>query len=222
MFYPIIVLEPLTIALGTVLYVLCGLLVNYNAARKTGLPLIVLPVDCGNLLWLIIDRKIVQFVSRILFCSGSFTRFNWRGWEILDRYRAHQELGDAILFVRTEKNYLQLCDADAVSDIFQRRADFLRPPKSTGKVLTHTRLIDTHEGLLEMLNIFGPNVGTVGSPSFFYRSNCSLDRLLDPNSKDIEESQLRLSITCQSTRLDGKHTSSYWHNSLLVLQVLDQ
>lgn len=41
------VLLPLALLLGTVLYVLYGLLVNYNAARKTGLPLVVLPFDCG-------------------------------------------------------------------------------------------------------------------------------------------------------------------------------
>ncbi|KAI4200988.1 MAG: hypothetical protein LQ350_003557 [Teloschistes chrysophthalmus] len=131
MAYSSFVLVPLALSLSTALYLLYGLLVNYNAARKTGLPLIVLPVDCGNPLWLIIDRKIVQFVRRIPFGSGTFTRFNWRGWEIWDRYRAHQEIGDAILLVTPGKNYLQLCDADAVSDIFQRRADFLRPPEAT-------------------------------------------------------------------------------------------
>ena len=167
MSYPIFVLVPFALSLVTVLYVLHGLLVNYNAARKTDLPLVILPVDCGNPLWLIIYRRIVQLVRRIPFCSGTFTRFNWRGWEIVDRYRAHQQLGDAILFVTPGKNYLQLCDADAVSDIFQRRGDFLRPAESTGKVLPHTQLMDTHEGLLEMLNIFGPNVGTVSGPSFF-------------------------------------------------------
>lgn len=138
MAYSSFVLVPLALSLSTALYLLYGLLVNYNAARKTGLPLIVLPVDCGNPLWLIIDRKIVQFVRRIPFGSGTFTRFNWRGWEIWDRYRAHQEIGDAILLVTPGKNYLQLCDADAVSDIFQRRADFLRPPEATGETFRTT------------------------------------------------------------------------------------
>lgn len=165
--YPPFVLVPLALSLGTVLYVLYGLSVNYNAARKTGLPLIVLPFDCGNPLWLVIDRKIVQLVRRIPLCSGTFTRFNWRGWEIWDRYRAHQQLGDAIFFVTPGKNYLQLCDAEAVSEIFQRRADFPRPPEATGKVLAHTQLKDTHKRVLEMLNIFGPNVGTVSSTSSF-------------------------------------------------------
>ena len=141
MSYPSFVIVPLALSLCTVLYFLYGLLVNYNAASKTGLPLIVLPFDCGNPLWLIIDRKIVQLVRRIPFCSGTtFTRFNWRGWEIWDRYRAHQQLGDAIFFVTPGKNYLQICDAEAVSEIFQRRADFCRPPETTGKVLAHTKL----------------------------------------------------------------------------------
>lgn len=161
------VLVSLSLSQGTVLNVLYGLLVNYNTARKTGLPFIVLPFDPGNPLWLIIDRKIVQFVRRIPFCSGTFTRFNWRGWEIWDRYRAHQQLGDAIFFVTPGNNYLQLCDAEAVSEIFQRRADFPQPPEPTGKILAYTQLRDIHKRMLEMLNIFGSNVDTVSSPLFF-------------------------------------------------------
>ena len=42
------VLVPLSLSLGSVLYVLYGLLVNYNTARKTGLPFIVLPFDSGT------------------------------------------------------------------------------------------------------------------------------------------------------------------------------
>ncbi|KAL8993149.1 MAG: hypothetical protein Q9169_006570 [Polycauliona sp. 2 TL-2023] len=141
---PTILVVPVTLCLSLAFYLLYGLAVNYNAARKTGLPFIILPFDCGHPLWLIIDRNVAQWARRYIpFGSGTFTRFNWRGWEIWDRYRAHQQLGDGILFVTPGKNYLQLCDAEAVSDIFQRRGDFPRPPEST-----------------EMLNIFGPNVGT--------------------------------------------------------------
>lgn len=127
-----VVLALLAVLLG-VLYILYGLKVNYDDARKTGLPIVVLPIDSANPLWMVIDRKVVQLVRRIPFCSGNFTRFNWRGWEINDRYKAHQELGDALLFVTPGKMYLQLCDAEAVSEIFQRRIDFPRPPEATGK-----------------------------------------------------------------------------------------
>lgn len=148
MTYSLFLLVPLVSSLATALFLLYRLLVNYNAARKTDLPIIVLPVDCGNPLWLIVDRKIAQWIRRIPVGSGTFTRFNWRGWEIWDRYKAHQQLGDGILFVTPGKNYLQLCDAEAVSEIFQRRADFLRPPEATGKfllpILAQTQLGETH------------------------------------------------------------------------------
>lgn len=99
------VLALLALLLG-VFYILYGLKINYDDACKTGLPIIVLPFDSANPLWMIIDRKVTQqqLVRRIPFCSGNFTRFNWRGWEIRDRYRAHQQLGDALLFVTPGKN----------------------------------------------------------------------------------------------------------------------
>ncbi|KAL8982596.1 MAG: hypothetical protein Q9205_002944 [Flavoplaca limonia] len=154
MSFSIFLVIPTVLCVGIVLYPLYSLAVNYNAARKTRLPLIILPFDCGHPLWLIIDRKVAQWVRRLPFGSGTFTRFNWRGWEIWDRYRAHLELGDAIFFVTPGKNYLQLCDAEAVSEIFQRRADFPRPPEST-----------------EMLNVFGPNVGTQSTDLIKYWSS---------------------------------------------------
>lgn len=119
------------------LYILRNLFINYRAASQTGLPLIVLPFDCGHPLWMIIDKKVVQLFRHVPFGSGSFTRFNWRGWEILDRYKAHEQLGNALLFVTPGRNYLQLCDSEAVADIFQRRQDFPRPLESTGIFLKH-------------------------------------------------------------------------------------
>lgn len=79
----LVVLALLAVLLG-VFYILYGLKVNYDDARKIGLPIIVLPFDSANPLWMIIDRKVVQLVRRIPYCSGNFTRFNWRGWEIHD------------------------------------------------------------------------------------------------------------------------------------------
>jgi hypothetical protein len=130
--------------LGWVLYITYCLAVNYAQARKTGLPLVVLPIDCGNPLWMSIDTRVLPFFFRSLpFSFTNCTRFSWRGWEIEGRYRAHQELGDAFIFVTPGKNWLQLCNAEAVADIFARKAELTRPTE-----------------MLEMLNVFGPNLGT--------------------------------------------------------------
>ncbi|ESZ91696.1 cytochrome P450 [Sclerotinia borealis F-4128] len=127
---------------GWIMYVLYCLAVNYNIARKTGLPLVILPVNSGNPLWMLVDTKILPYFKHLPF-TKNFTRFNYRGWEIYDRYRAHQELGDAFIFVTPGKNWLQLCNAGTLTNIFARKEEFTRPTE-----------------ILEMLNVFGPNVGT--------------------------------------------------------------
>jgi hypothetical protein len=79
----------ITPLLGWILYVAYCLAVNWSQARKTGLPLVILPIDCGNPLWMSIDTRVLPFFRRLPFGFKSFTRFNWRGWEIEDRYKAH-------------------------------------------------------------------------------------------------------------------------------------
>ncbi|CAD6445644.1 b9eaa774-2cf2-4e9f-826b-e6514ce54bdb [Sclerotinia trifoliorum] len=127
---------------GWVLYVLYCLAVNYNLARKTGLPLVILPIDSGNPLWMAVDTKILPYFKNLPF-TKNFTRFNYRGWEIHDRFKAHQEIGDAFILVTPGKNWLQLCNAETLIDINARSREFTRPTE-----------------MLAMLNVFGPNLGT--------------------------------------------------------------
>ena len=106
---------------GWTLYGVYCLAVNYYHARKTGLPLVFLPIDSGNPLWMAIDTRILPFFRYLPWGFKNFIRFNWRGWEIQDRYKAHLELGDAFVFVTSGKNWLQLCNAEAIADIFARK-----------------------------------------------------------------------------------------------------
>jgi hypothetical protein len=62
--------------LGWVLYIAYCPAMNYAQARKTGLPLVVLPVDCGNPLWMSIDTRVLPFVRRLPFSFTNFTRFS--------------------------------------------------------------------------------------------------------------------------------------------------
>jgi len=88
----------LTLPFGVwIIYVLYCLAVNYSGLRKTDLPLVVLPIESSNPLWMRVDTRVLPFFRSLPFGFRNFTRFNWRGWEIQDRYRAHQELGDAFI-----------------------------------------------------------------------------------------------------------------------------
>jgi hypothetical protein len=131
--HPLLLLLLLTLVAWS-LYLASCLARNYYQARKIGIPMVILPVDPVNPLWMSIDTLFIPFFKRIPFGSGTFTRFNWRGWEIKDRFRAHLELGDAFIFVTPGKNLLQVCNAEALADIFQRRDDFVRPTEMLRKL----------------------------------------------------------------------------------------
>ena len=114
------------------LYTVYCLAVNYYKARKIGVSIVVLPIDPGNPLWMSVDTRIISIFKRFPFGPGNFTRYNWRGWEIEDRYGAHFQLGEAFVFATPGKNRLQVCSAEALAEIFQRRADFVRPTEMLG------------------------------------------------------------------------------------------
>ncbi|KAI1658098.1 cytochrome P450 [Daldinia decipiens] len=100
------------------------LLQNYRAARS-------------------IDRKVLSFFRRLPFGDNSFTRYNWRGWEVEDRYRSHSEMGDIWVLVTPFKNWIYVNDPQALMSLFRRGTDFPRP------VFVN-----------EILNVFGPNIST--------------------------------------------------------------
>lgn len=122
-----------------------SLLRNYLTARKIGLPLRVLPISHLNRFWMLVDRKVLYYVKK-LFGESTFTRYNWMGWELPDRYSSHRELGDAFILVTPGRNWLYLGHPDMVIDVVRRRDDFPRCVELT-----------------QVLDVFGPNVGSVSS-----------------------------------------------------------
>ena len=119
-------------AAAWVLYSWYCLLLNYLTARKIGVPLIIIPISHENPLWMVVDKKIfMPLFERFPFGPGNFTRYNWRGWEFEDKNRSHLEMGDVFFIVTPGRNWLYLCNAEALLEVFQRRADFLRPLEHT-------------------------------------------------------------------------------------------
>jgi hypothetical protein len=100
---------------------------NYLVARKVGVPLRVIPISHGNPFWMLVDRRVISFFKRLPWGNGNFTRYNWRGWETEDRARSHLEMGDVFMQVTSDKNWLYICNPDALVDVFRRRSDFPRP-----------------------------------------------------------------------------------------------
>ncbi|KAK3896496.1 putative cytochrome P450 [Staphylotrichum tortipilum] len=119
---------------------------NYFVARRMGLPIRVIPIDHTNPLWLAVDRKVLSYVRKLpgFLGDNSFTRYNFRAWEMYDRLRPHREMGDAFVIVTPARIWFYLASPEALMDSFRRRLDFPRCVEMT-----------------EILNVFGKNLSTV-------------------------------------------------------------
>jgi hypothetical protein len=83
---------------------------------------------------MIVDKKIfIPLFERLPFGSGIFTRYNWCGWEFQVENKSHLDKGDIFVVVTSERNWLYLCNAEALLDVFQRRAECPRPLGLFGK-----------------------------------------------------------------------------------------
>ncbi|GAW20478.1 hypothetical protein ANO14919_099840 [Xylariales sp. No.14919] len=139
----IILLGSLLIPLGIALQSGYSLFRNYLIARRIGIRYHVIPVSHLNHFWMLVDRKVLRYVRKY-FGENAFTRYNWMGWELPDRYFSHHELGDVFMLVTPGRNWLYLGHPDIVMDVTRRRDDFPRCVELT-----------------QVLDVFGPNVGSV-------------------------------------------------------------
>lgn len=121
--------------LGLVLHAGLCLARNYLKAKKVSIPFRVIPINHNNPIWMLLDRPVLALVKRLPFGLGenSFTRYNFRGWELKDRYRSHHEMGDVWMHVTSERNWLYIGDPDTVTEIWKRGRDFPRETSATGK-----------------------------------------------------------------------------------------
>ncbi|PSR79355.1 cytochrome P450 [Coniella lustricola] len=119
---------------------------NYQVARKIGLPVRVIPIDHTNAVWTLLDRKVLYYIRKLpgFLGNNSFTRYNFRTWELHDRCSSHHEMGDAFIIVTPFRNWLYISNPATITEVFRRRTDF-------------PQCIE----LTEILDVFGKNLGTV-------------------------------------------------------------
>lgn len=113
------------------LYSVYSLLKNYAVAKTVGVPIRILPVSPENPLWLLLGTPLARFIQ-CTFGQTNLTRFGIRAWIFYDKNRAHLEIGDYFIVVTPVKNWLYVCNAEAVEEIFHRRHDFPRPLEMLG------------------------------------------------------------------------------------------
>ncbi|KAI0402397.1 cytochrome P450 [Xylaria palmicola] len=163
---------------GATTYSMSRLAQNYFAARQIGLPIRVIPISHTNP---------IPFIG-----SSSFTRYNYRAWELADRYYSHAEMGDAFIMVTPGRNWLYVANPAALMDIFCRRIDFPRCLELT-----------------EILNVFGPNILTVDGPQWKMQRKMTASCFNEPNNE----------IVWSETLLLAKDMLSYWISKKSIASV---
>ncbi|OTA92179.1 hypothetical protein M434DRAFT_22024 [Hypoxylon sp. CO27-5] len=159
---------PLEAHHGVVLYLSAGYLV-------VGLPIRIIPISHTNPLWMLVDRQFISFIKRFPFGHNSFTRYNYRAWEVADRYWSHHEIGDAFDVVRPGRNWLYIANPDTIVEVFRRRTDFPRCLELTG-----------------VLNVFGPNISTVDGPQWKTQRKMTATCFNDQNNEIVWSKTLGL------------------------------
>ncbi|KAK6088595.1 cytochrome P450 [Seiridium cupressi] len=126
------------------------ILYNYAAARTIGIPIRVIPFNPFNPFWCLVDRKFALLLCRFPFLGeNTISRYNWRGWDIKDRWRSHYEMGDIFILVTPQYNMIQLNNPEATTNVFKRSTDF---PRSVW--------------VNDVLGVFGPNISCAEGQSW--------------------------------------------------------
>ncbi|KAI0974683.1 cytochrome P450 [Xylaria arbuscula] len=177
--------------LGSLLWAIALLVIqNYLSARKVGLPIRVIPISHTSPFWMLVDRRVLHVIKQIPFFGNSgFTRYNYRAWELADRYYSHAEMGDAFILVTPGRNWLYVADPEALMDIFRRRTDFPRCLELT-----------------EVINVFGPNISTVDGPQWKMQRKMTASCFNEPNNGII--SKKSVDSVAQDTRTLSLHVLS--------------
>ncbi|KAL1597341.1 hypothetical protein SLS60_008925 [Paraconiothyrium brasiliense] len=161
---------------------------NYLIARQVGLPIVIVPISPENPVWMLLARYIIPILQYVPFGNGHFSRFCHIGWEFDEKARAHIELGDAFMFGTPGKNWIYLCDADAVHDIIkrERQGEFARPVE-----------------LLAMLDVFGPNISTMNGSDWQRQRKCTAASFNEQSNLLVWKESLR----------QGQQLLHYWKDN---------
>ena len=118
---------------------------NYLAAKKLGIPIVILPFDNVNPFWLLVAGRVHKLLTRLGF--PSVLRKGHLGWEYKEKAAPFVESGcNAFVHVTPGANWISVADPGASVQIYQgeRRGDITRPAEA-----------------VKMLDVFGPNISTV-------------------------------------------------------------
>lgn len=99
---------------------------NLQKASHLGIQRVIVPITPDNPIWIALQTGLSFIFRFVPLHAFSFTRYCRLGWEFHDRYKTHQNLGDAWVLVTPNRNWIYLAQAEAAVDVYSRNRDFVR------------------------------------------------------------------------------------------------
>lgn len=112
---------------------------NVRQARRLGVPVVRLPVDVNNLLWILVQPHVWKVLDRLPVPWSAYptcVRYARRGWYMPARAEAHVRLGPVWALATPVQICVHVADPDAILDMVTRRGDFQRPGPELSKAAT--------------------------------------------------------------------------------------
>lgn len=137
----------IALVLAHLAWSLVALEINVRKARALNVPVVRLPVDPVNFLWIFLQGYVWALLDRLPIPWSSypdFIRFSYRGWHFREKSHPAVRFGPVWALVTPVTFYLHFTDPDAIRDLFVRRSDFIRPTKNYSK----------HEIYLQRLDLY--------------------------------------------------------------------
>lgn len=122
-----IVLALSFLATGWILWSMIAMELNMRRASAMNIPLIRLYIEPQNTLWMIIEPHLWPWLDKLPLNWGTFGRYSRRGWFFADKGESHRRYGPVFALVTPRSIYVYVAQAEATNEMFQRRADFVRP-----------------------------------------------------------------------------------------------
>jgi hypothetical protein len=116
---------------------------NYKRASTMHVPLVRVPVDPMNILWQVFGTHVFKLLDLVpSFFLPRFVRYMRRGWFFLDKADSHLRYGPVWAVVSPGGIHMQICDSEAIHDMFDRRHDFIRPSENYSEFVTYCESSD--------------------------------------------------------------------------------
>lgn len=175
----LIVLILFTVWIGSNIY---ALIKNYLAARKSGFPLVICPINPNHVLWMLTSVPLRPILKRFLLDS-LFHRLNMSiyGWEAIEKFSPFAKYGRNFILVTCGKNELNIAEPELAVEVLRKPKDFIQTDVGSFimRVFGENLVTSDGESWSRQRKLIAPNINEKISKTVFQESCRQTREMMD-------------------------------------------